>query len=807
MRLAWYAGASTALAAGVVISAFHQRANFYSAMVYLYQSNLCLMILINLVFLAYSSFVYSLQRICFGQLRAVEVEQLYERAWFAITETCLAMTIFRDEFGGFFIVMFVSLLTGKVWGWIGEGRIEALEQQPPANPRLFHTRLIVSLVLSLVYDASLLYYAITTVIAKARPDMMVMFLFEFAVLLVTSLHTALRYSIILFDTEITKRQLKERLETRRREVREEREEILRRREAGEPDNGEPLPDEDDVEEMDIEVPGWEAKGQYVLGLDLWTDFTKVVIYAVFFAVLFYLYGLPLHIIRDLFMAVRSFIKRLGTLMKYRQAIKDMNRYADATEEDLARENTCIICREDMHVWNPNNPARIERSRPKKLPCGHILHLGCLKSWMERQQVCPTCRRSVVINDAANAAAAQRNADNVFRFNINVGGAGAGAGAGGPPAPGGGAGDIPGAGAGANGAPNGGPNPMFPGLNGQPPAAGPGFHDPHHPINHGHQQQPPPPAGNGRAGLRMFNLGPFRLGFAQGPPQDVDEIVRQFGLPQGGAIRHPAAAGFHGPPYAMGQGLPPLPSLQSFNTSTESISADLRNLEYRIERGLIELQIASEEVTALRNVLAELQRIRSGQPAPTPTTTAEATSAAVPQDGAPQEGVNLDTPTAPAPTVSQFSYTTTRTSSFTPDRNAPAIPAGSADLPEGVQIPAGWSLLPLRRLDGSIPAPAAEGSASASTSAPVTTGEATASAQASAPPSADDALEAAEATPAAAEPMPTTTSTTPPMWGGAAQHFGPSSRAAVPPAQVDSDTESEPEVVGAEESGSSSGSLR
>jgi E3 ubiquitin-protein ligase synoviolin len=33
---------------------------------------------------------------------------------------------------------------------------------------------------------------------------------------------------------------------------------------------EPLPSEDDVEEMDIEVPGWEAKGQWVLSLDLAT---------------------------------------------------------------------------------------------------------------------------------------------------------------------------------------------------------------------------------------------------------------------------------------------------------------------------------------------------------------------------------------------------------------------------------------------------------------------------------------------------------------------------------------------------------
>lgn len=45
--------------------------------------------------------MYGLQRLCFGQLRPIEVEQLYEKAWFAITETALAMTIFREEVGRF----------------------------------------------------------------------------------------------------------------------------------------------------------------------------------------------------------------------------------------------------------------------------------------------------------------------------------------------------------------------------------------------------------------------------------------------------------------------------------------------------------------------------------------------------------------------------------------------------------------------------------------------------------------------------------------------------------------------------------
>jgi E3 ubiquitin-protein ligase synoviolin len=240
--------------------------------------------------------MFGLQRIFYGPLRPIEIEQLYEKAWFAVTETCLAMTIFREEVGAWFLVMFVALLAGKVWGWIGDGRVEILEQQPPTNPRLVHIRLSLSLAISLVYDMWVLGYTISTVIQQARPNMMVMFLFEFAILTTSSYSTALRYVISLVEARIVKKQTKERLELRRREVREEREELLRQRataaaanEAGgaaESTQDSPaLPSEDDVDEMDIEVPGWEAKGQWVLSLDLitgegdinasmllWTDF-------------------------------------------------------------------------------------------------------------------------------------------------------------------------------------------------------------------------------------------------------------------------------------------------------------------------------------------------------------------------------------------------------------------------------------------------------------------------------------------------------------------------------------------------------
>jgi hypothetical protein len=127
----------------------------------------------------------------------------------------------------------------------------------------------------------------------------------------------------------------------------------------------------------------------------------------FFGILTVFYGLPIYIIRDLFMTTRSFVKRVHDYQKYQSATRNMHAlYPDATAEELAADNTCIVCREEMHPWqggarNADNPdgatPRVvsERQRPKKLPCGHILHFACLRSWLERQQACPTCRRSVL----------------------------------------------------------------------------------------------------------------------------------------------------------------------------------------------------------------------------------------------------------------------------------------------------------------------------------------------------------------------------------------------------------------------------
>lgn len=227
-------------------------------------------ILLNELLLTAAACVYCLQRLLYGRLRPIETEQLWDKSWYAITETALAMTTFRDEVGGWFFVMFMSLLAGKVWGWIGEGRVEILEQQPPANPMWFHTRLMASLLLSEVLDLLMLRYCVYTLLEQPKPGMMVMFAFEFAILAITSTSTAVRYCLTLQEILIVQRQTKMRIDERRQELQLEQEEARRVAavEGSIPSTN--SPESVEVDESEIDVPGWQEKGRWLLFLDLAT---------------------------------------------------------------------------------------------------------------------------------------------------------------------------------------------------------------------------------------------------------------------------------------------------------------------------------------------------------------------------------------------------------------------------------------------------------------------------------------------------------------------------------------------------------
>ncbi|KAL0447016.1 UNVERIFIED_CONTAM: ERAD-associated E3 ubiquitin-protein ligase HRD1A [Sesamum latifolium] len=129
---------------------------------------------------------------------------------------------------------------------------------------------------------------------------------------------------------------------------------------------------------------WEKKAVYTFYLELVRDLLHLTMYMCFFLVIFVNYGVPLHLIRELYETFRNFKIRVADYIRYRKITSNMNdRFPDATPEELnSSDVTCIICREEMTV-------------AKKLNCGHLFHVHCLRSWLERQNTCPTCRALVV----------------------------------------------------------------------------------------------------------------------------------------------------------------------------------------------------------------------------------------------------------------------------------------------------------------------------------------------------------------------------------------------------------------------------
>ncbi|CAD6931928.1 unnamed protein product [Tilletia controversa] len=360
-RLFIYGALTIGSTVAVTLNAFRQRSNYYAAAVWLGRSNGCMLILLNFGIFSALMHALAVQWVFFGQLRPIEVEHLHERAWYALTESLLAMTIFRDEFDVKFVIMFGTLLFLKVFHWLSEDRVDYMEQTPSVS-RLFHVRMVSMLGTMAVVDLALVAWSLEAIYLDSKQlGLTIMFSTEFMVLLASNFSIGAKYLINCIDAF-----------------------------------------SEDV---------WEKKSMYVFYVDLLTDFIKLVVYTFFFSFILATYGFPFNLVRDVVFTARSFFTRVRDLIRYREATRNMNeRYPDATVADMEAlsDGTCIICRDDMLVAGaegtpPGQPSAQET--PKKLPCGHIFHFHCLRSWLERQQSCPTCRRTVLQAGETPAAGA------------------------------------------------------------------------------------------------------------------------------------------------------------------------------------------------------------------------------------------------------------------------------------------------------------------------------------------------------------------------------------------------------------------
>ncbi|EJD52630.1 hypothetical protein AURDEDRAFT_111261 [Auricularia subglabra TFB-10046 SS5] len=387
-RVVTYSVVSIGLLLGVIARAVERHSNFYSIAVDLSRNSRSVLILANFGVVVALFVGRIFQQLFFGSLRASELERLYDRVWFFLTESLLAWTIFRDELDTGFAIMFGFLLFAKCFHWLLADRIEWMDQVPHPGPNwLFHVRSNVLFIVLWGIDIVMLAFALESIVSVGMSGI-VLFASEYAILLATLLNCIMKYLIIVHD-------------------------IRRAARLG----GET-------------APPWEDKSMFIFYVELVTDFLKLITYLTFFVLVLAFYGLPLNIVRDVFLTARSFLGRLRDLVRYREATRNMDeRYPNATAEEMAAMNdrTCIICREEMVVRTATPPAPAEgqapqddapaaapgpaaatpaedaqrvgpNDTPKKLPCGHVFHFHCLRSWLERQQSCPTCRRTVLDNN-------------------------------------------------------------------------------------------------------------------------------------------------------------------------------------------------------------------------------------------------------------------------------------------------------------------------------------------------------------------------------------------------------------------------
>ena len=116
-------------------------------------------------------------------------QHLIERSWYAVTETCLAFTVFRDDFSPRFVAQFTLLLFLKCFHWLAEDRIDYMERSPVLS-WLFHVRAVLLLMFLGMVDAVLVHIAYNTTM-QSGASVQLVFGFEVRTNLILLVHATI----------------------------------------------------------------------------------------------------------------------------------------------------------------------------------------------------------------------------------------------------------------------------------------------------------------------------------------------------------------------------------------------------------------------------------------------------------------------------------------------------------------------------------------------------------------------------------------------------------------------------------------
>ncbi|KNC51041.1 E3 ubiquitin-protein ligase synoviolin-A [Thecamonas trahens ATCC 50062] len=337
MKTAAYFAASTVVTAGMVAAVYNRREQFYPTMVHITKSPPCILVLGNMALACLWTVAQGLRSVFLGTLRRRETEVVMDKLRYSLMETMLALTIFRAELSLRFGLALAVLVAARIFHWLARERVHFVNETP--NLALtFHVRLFSLLTILAGTDAGIVTYGVSHVLDKG-PSLVLLFVFEYLILLVLVVEMLATYGLHLWDLHGVEGQ-------------------------------------------------WQNKGWYMLVLEVLGVGARFFAYITFFCVVLHYYSLPIHMLPELFSSWRAFQNKVVEFVNYRRVIGDLaERFEAVTAADLDGEDAmCTVCRVDVDEGH-------------RLPCGHVFHYDCLRSWMERRQQCPTCRLDLLDENA------------------------------------------------------------------------------------------------------------------------------------------------------------------------------------------------------------------------------------------------------------------------------------------------------------------------------------------------------------------------------------------------------------------------
>jgi E3 ubiquitin-protein ligase synoviolin len=344
--------------------ALRTRKQYYLAVVYLTSSKWAYLVIGNAILAtAVTVFDVTVKTFLSG-LRLHEAEGLQDFFRWNVTETCLALTMFRNELTIETALQFVALITVKCLHHVTSQREQHLRMTEDAVQGEFpyirpsHLRLVFFLLLLQGIDMFTVQHAVEELLITG-PTVKILFAFEAAILLVSAWSHILLWQLHVVDSAIQYGHEHEWPVTSK-----------------------------------LLHPWKEYKATMTFAVELQAQAVNFVFYSTFFAIVLTYYGVPINLFREVYLSFAKLKERLTAFFNYRRLMASMNRFRSATDEELEEAGrTCIICRDEMCTLDC-----------KRLPvCAHTFHKSCLREWLVQQQSCPTCRADIAAMEAQEAA--------------------------------------------------------------------------------------------------------------------------------------------------------------------------------------------------------------------------------------------------------------------------------------------------------------------------------------------------------------------------------------------------------------------